>query len=63
MRFLYQRGTGARRRVMHLTGYDPRTGEPTMHAICGAHRAFDTTSNVPFGRPICKRCEEVAQTP
>lgn len=35
MRYLYQRGPGAKRRVMHLSGYDPRTGEPTMQPLCG----------------------------
>lgn len=35
MRYLYQWGTGAERRVMHLCGYDPYTGQPTMQPICG----------------------------
>lgn len=60
MRYLYERGAGAKRRVMHLTEYDPRTGEPTMQALCGAQRPFNTTSNVPWGRPLCKRCEKAA---
>lgn len=54
MRYLYQRGK--RRRVMHLCGYDPRTGEPTMRALCGYRLPFDTTCNLPLGRPTCKLC-------
>lgn len=30
MRYLYRRGRGAKRRVMHMCGYDPITGEPTI---------------------------------
>lgn len=56
MRYLYRRGHGARRRVMHLTGYDPRTGKPTMEALCGFRYPFNTTSNVPWGQRTCKRC-------
>jgi hypothetical protein len=58
MRYLYQRGTGARRRVVHLCGYDPITGDPTMRPVCGRNNglSFDTTSNVPWGQPLCKRC-------
>lgn len=60
-RFLYQRGRGARRRVMHLTGFDSRTGEPTMTPQCGDRRLrFDTTCNLPLARPVCKRCREAA---
>jgi hypothetical protein len=57
MRYLYQRGEGNRRRVNHLCGYDPRTGDPTMRPVCGDTRlAYDTTTNAPVGRPTCKRC-------
>lgn len=56
MRFLYKRGKGASRRVMHLCGYDPHTGQPTMRPICGQRLAFDTTCNLPLGQPRCKRC-------
>lgn len=54
MRYLYERGH--KRRVMHLCGYDPRTGEPTMRALCGMRLPFNTTCNLPLGRPTCKRC-------
>lgn len=58
MRYLYQRGSGSRHRVMHLCGYDPRTGQPTMQPICGRTGGlqFDTTCNFPLGQPTCKRC-------
>lgn len=55
MRFIYERGRG-RRRVMHLCGYDALTGEPSMRALCGIGHPFNTTSNVPLGRPTCKNC-------
>lgn len=56
MRYLYRRGHGAKRRVMHLCGYDGRTGEPTMQPLCGIDYPLDTTSNVPWGLAVCKRC-------
>lgn len=58
MRYLYRRGPGAARRVVHLTPYDPRTGDPTMQPLCGRANGitFDTTINLPLGRPLCKRC-------
>lgn len=56
MRYLYRRGQGARRRVMHLCGYDPMTGQPTMRALCGSPQDFDTTCNLPLGGRTCKRC-------
>jgi hypothetical protein len=62
MRFLFKRGRGARRRVVHLCAFDAKTGEPTMQPLCGRDGGvvFDTTSNVPWAKPICKRCKEVA---
>ena len=60
MRYLYKRGQGSKRRVMHLTPHDPRTGEPTMKPLCGRVRlAFDTTCNLPLGR-VCRRCNVAA---
>lgn len=58
MRYLYQRGSGSKRRVMHLCGYDTFTGEPSMQPICGRVNGlqFNTTCNFPLGRPVCKRC-------
>lgn len=63
MRFIYKRGRGARRRVMHLCGYDPRSGQPTMVPLCGrtTHR-FNTTCNFPLGGKVCKRCTGSATT-
>lgn len=58
MRYLYRRGPGARRRVMHLCGYDPRTGKPTMVPLCGSTYGFDTTCNLPLGQRVCKTCRK-----
>lgn len=58
MRFLFKRGRGAKRRVAHLCGYDPRTGQPTMRPLCGDYRlVFDMTCNFPLGLRVCRRCE------
>ena len=56
MRYLYRRGKGAKRRVMHLCGYDQRTGEPTMEPLCMVGGPYDTTCNLPLGLKVCKRC-------
>lgn len=56
MRYLYRRGKGARRRVMHLCGYDPTTGQPSMRPLCGIHYGFDTTCNLPLGGKVCLNC-------
>jgi hypothetical protein len=63
MRFLYRRGKGARRRVMHLTPFDSRSGEPTMRALCGSPQPFDTTCNFPLGQRVCKRCKRALAPP
>jgi hypothetical protein len=56
MRYLMKRGKGALRRTVHLTPSDP-FGNPTMEPLCGRHTVdFNMTSNVPWGRPLCKRC-------
>ena len=60
MRFIWQSGPGARRRVMHLTGFDVRTGRPTMQALCGAIRDFNRSCNLPLGQRICTRCRREA---
>jgi hypothetical protein len=61
MRFLYKRGRGARRRVVHLCEYDPRTGQPTMLPLCGDKRLrLDTTCNFPLGLRRCRRCAKAA---
>lgn len=58
MTFLMRRGKGALRRVVHVTTHDPHTGKPTMRPVCGRDNGvvFNMTSNVPWGRPVCKRC-------
>lgn len=62
MRYLYRRGPGAKRRVMHITSHDPVTGQPTMRPLCLRGSDYDTTINAPFGlgRPVCKRCKKEA---
>lgn len=62
MRYLYRRGPGSKRRVMHLTPFDPMTGEPTMLPVCGRGTGYNTTINPPFGlgRPVCKDCQRRA---
>lgn len=60
MTYLLKRGKGGRRRKAHLCAFD-RFGSPTMRPICGrVGLDFDTTSNVPWGRPLCKRCRSAA---
>ena len=59
MRFLYERGHP--RRVMHLCGYDPLSGDPTMVPLCGIALPFNTTCNFPLGQRICKRCARQVQ--
>ena len=63
MRFIYRRGNGARRRVMHLCGYNAATGKPTMVPLCGIKQEFNTSCNLPLGQRICKRCKAVAEGP
>ena len=52
--YLYRRGKGASRRVMHLAKYTQR-GE-IAGAVCGTRIRLDTSINVPLARPICKKC-------
>lgn len=56
-RFVYRRGHGARRRVMHLAGYD-RLGK-FAGVLCGSRLNFDTSCNLPLGQPTCKRCRAI----
>lgn len=53
MSYLYRRGQGAKRRVMHLAHYD-RLGR-IRGSLCG-RTDLDTSINVPLGQPTCKRC-------
>jgi hypothetical protein len=55
-RFIYQRGQGASRRAVHLAGFDRLSR--FSGALCGARLAFDTSCNLPLGRPVCRRCAE-----
>jgi hypothetical protein len=52
-RYVYRRGDGSRRRVMHLAHYDA-FGE-IDRVWCG-RTGFNTTINVPLGQPCCKDC-------
>jgi hypothetical protein len=54
MSFVYVRGNGAKHRVMHLASYD-RLGN-MVGALCGNSLPFNTSCNLPLGRPICKKC-------
>lgn len=54
-RYLYRRGRGAHRRVMHLAHYD--AFGRIDGAWCGMPN-LDTSINVPLGRPRCKRCSK-----
>jgi hypothetical protein len=45
---------------MHLCGYNPNTGQPTMVALCGIRQSFNTTCNFPLGQRTCKRCAKAA---
>jgi len=56
-RYVYRRGHGAKRRVMHLAGYD-RLGQ-FLAPLCGSPLNLDTSCNLPLGRPVCKLCLRV----
>jgi hypothetical protein len=56
-RFVYKRGKGAKRRVMHLAGYN-RLGS-FVGVLCGSTMPFDTSCNLPLGIRVCKRCAAV----
>ena len=53
--YLYKRGAGAMRRVMHLARYNSR-GE-IIGAACGTRIGLDTSCNLPLGQPVCKSCK------
>ena len=59
MRYLYRRGAGVNRRVMHIEKFTD-TGQQTGEALCGIDFVFDTSINAPFGlgRPICRNCRK-----
>jgi hypothetical protein len=56
MTYLYRRGPGAKRRVMHLARYTPH-GE-IAGTWCG--RPWNTSINVGLGQPRCKDCRKRA---
>lgn len=56
-RYAYQRGKGAKRRVMHLAAYD-RLGNWTG-ALCDTKTPVNTTINMPLALPVCKRCLKI----
>lgn len=54
MRFLFE--AGKKRRVMHITGHDTLTGDPTFEPLCDINLPLNRTINVPMGRGVCKNC-------
>lgn len=59
MSFLYRRGKGAERRVMHLSRHN-RSGN-IVGPMCGRDGLnLNTSINVPLGRPVCKDCRKEA---
>ena len=52
MTYLLKRGS----RVAHIALHDPKTGAVTGAPLCRTKIAFDLSSNVAFGRPVCKLC-------
>lgn len=62
MRFVYRRGPGAGRRVMHIAFQDPRTGEVIMRPLCGQRSRFDTVNRFLGAHdPICAGCARAAR--
>ena len=59
-RFVYQRGSGSKRRVMHLAGFD-RLGR-FSGVLCGSALPFNTSCNLPLGQPTCRRCRKIEQS-
>lgn len=55
--FVYRRGEGAKRRVMHLASFD-RMGRQSG-VLCGSDYPFNTTINLPLGLKVCRRCRRV----
>lgn len=56
MQYLFKRGEGSTKRVMHIER-TTSTGEHSMQPLCGNYRVtYDTTCNLPLGRPTCKEC-------
>ena len=51
--FLYRRGAGAKRRVMHLAHFD---GHGQVDGAWCGFTAYDTSINLSLGRPICRNC-------
>jgi hypothetical protein len=52
--YAFQRGPGAKRRVMHLAKFDAHGN--IIGCWCGFPR-INTTINVPLKRPVCKVCK------
>jgi len=55
--YVWCRGAGAGRRVVHIASFD-RLGR-FAGALCGIAIAFDTSCNLPLGRPVCERCRSI----
>lgn len=58
-RFVFRRGSGSARRVMHLPGFD-RLGR-FNGVLCGSALDFDTSCNLALGRRTCKRCRKIEE--
>jgi hypothetical protein len=58
MAFLYRRGKGARRRVMHLAHYD---GHGRIDGSWCGFTEYDTSINLPLGLRTCRNCLRRAQ--
>lgn len=52
--YLYNRGQGAKRRVMHVAAFD-RFGN-VAGSWCN-RSDFNTSINLPLGLPVCKKCK------
>ena len=56
-RFVYRRGHGAKRRVVHLAKFGPLGSY--VGVLCGSDYPLNTSCNLPLGLRICKRCLKV----
>lgn len=59
-RFVFKRGEGSKRRVMHLAGFD-RLGR-FAGVLCGSTLDFDSSCNLPLRRRTCRRCRRIERS-
>jgi hypothetical protein len=55
--YLYKRGKGAARRVMHLAIYNQ--GGSVIGAACRTKLTLNTSCNVPLRLRLCRKCSKV----